>query len=251
LKNERKNPIYQVTAGVIRKNGKLLISKRRKGAHLEGVWEFPGGKQEKGESLSECLERELFEELGISVRVGSRIASVDYEYPQKRIVLHGFYCTWKKGEPKPLQCQAIRWVSPGELPDLALPPPDMKILKTVINSKFFGEWMKGKDMFYKKNSDGYNTPVKGIKLKSLTYGEKTHMCEFVLDAGSAIPEHSHPHEQTGYLVSGKIDFLMEGKTFDAEPGDSWSIPGDMPHSANVIEDSVIVEVFSPVREEYL
>lgn len=106
-------------------------------------------------------------------------------------------------------------------------------------------------MFYKKNSDGYNTPLEGIKLKTLTYGENTHMCEFALEAGSAIPDHSHPHEQIGYMVSGRIDFLIEGVMYNAEPGDSWSIPGDMPHSAKVIEDSVIVEVFSPVREEYL
>ena len=106
-------------------------------------------------------------------------------------------------------------------------------------------------MFYKKNSNGYNAPLEGIKVKSLTHGEKTHMCEFILDAGSAIPEHSHPHEQTGYLVSGKIELVMEDKTLEAEPGDSWSIPGDVPHSVNVIEDSVIVEVFSPVRDEYL
>ena len=106
-------------------------------------------------------------------------------------------------------------------------------------------------MFYKKNSDGYNAPAEGVKLKSLTYGEKTHMCEFVVNAGSAVPEHSHPHEQTGYLVSGKIVLLMEGETLDAEPGDSWSIAGNVPHAANAIEDSVIVEVFSPVRDDYL
>ena len=111
--------------------------------------------------------------------------------------------------------------------------------------------MRGKDMFYKKSSEGYNTPLKGIQLKSLTYGKKTHMCEFIIEAGSAIPEHSHPHEQTGYLVSGKLEFTMEGKTFDAQPGDSWSVPENVPHSANAIEDAVIVEVFSPVREEYL
>ncbi len=106
-------------------------------------------------------------------------------------------------------------------------------------------------MFYKKSSEGYNTPLKGIQLKSLTHGKKTHMCEFIIEAGSAIPEHSHPHEQTGYLVSGKLEFTMEGKTFDAQPGDSWSVPENVPHSANAIEDAVIVEVFSPVREEYL
>ncbi len=108
-----------------------------------------------------------------------------------------------------------------------------------------------KDMFYKKDFEGYNTPAKGVQMKSLVYGEKTHLCEFILDGGSAIPEHRHPHEQTGYLVSGKIQFIIEGKTFNAEPGDSWSVPGDVPHSAKVLEDSVIVEVFSPIREEYL
>ena len=248
---ESKTPTYQVTAGLIRKNGKLLISKRRKGAHLEGFWEFPGGKQEKGESLSECLKREILEELGISVSIGQRIAPVVYEYPGKRIVLHCFYCTLLKGEPKPLECQAIRWVSPIVLSSLRLPPPDMKVLGAVRNSEKFTEWMKGADMFYKKNSEGYNTPAKGIRMKSLVHGEKTHLCEFRLDGGSVIPEHSHPHEQTGYLVSGKIQFVIEGRTFDAEPGDSWSVPGNMPHSANVLQDSVIVEVFSPVREEYL
>ena len=251
MKKEGKTPIYQVTAGIIRKNGKLLISKRRKGAHLEGFWEFSGGKQERGESLSECIRRELLEELGISVSLGQQIDPVDYEYPEKRIVLHCFYCTWLKGEPQPLEGQAIRWVSPIELSTLRLPPPDMKVLKTLINSEKFMEWMKGKDMFYKKNSEGYNIPAKGIQMKSLVYGDKTHLCEFRLDEGSIIPKHSHPHEQTGYLVSGKIQFVIEGRIFDAEPGDSWSVPGNAPHSANVLQDSVIVEVFSPVREEYL
>ncbi len=106
-------------------------------------------------------------------------------------------------------------------------------------------------MFYKKSAEGYNAPLKGVKMKSLTYGKKTHMCEFILKAGSVIPEHSHPHEQTGYLVSGRLSFMLEGKTLDAEAGDSWSVPENVPHSAEVIEDSVIIEVFSPVREEYL
>ena len=162
-----------------------------------------------------------------------------------------FLCTWLKGEPKPLECQAVRWITPAELRELTLPPPDVKIFKTLLKSHFFKAWMKGKDMFYKKNSQGYNRPAEGIKFKSLTHGEKTHMCEFILDGGSAIPEHRHPHEQTGYLVSGKLAFWVEGETFDAETGDSWSIPENVPHSVEVIEDSVVVEVFSPVREEYL
>jgi 8-oxo-dGTP diphosphatase len=251
LKEEWGKPVHEVAAGVIRKDGRLLVAKRRKGAHLEGTWEFPGGKREEGESLSECLKRELLEELGIKVSVGPRFDPVVHDYSRKRIVLYAFLCTWLKGEPKPLECQAFRWITPSDLGTLPLPPPDARILEKLTNSHVFKEWMKGKDMFYKNNSRGYNTPVKGIKFKSLSHGEKTHMCEFLLDAGSAIPEHRHPHEQTGYLVRGKLAFWVDGETFDADSGDSWSIPENVPHSVKVLEDSVVVEVFSPVREEYL
>ncbi|MCG6877953.1 MAG: NUDIX domain-containing protein [Deltaproteobacteria bacterium] len=251
MRNDGGRQRFRVTAGLVRKNGKLLVSKRRKGSHLEGFWEFPGGKQERGESLSECLERELREELGISVMVGPGVTPVLHDYALVRVVLYGFCCTWLKGEPEALECQEFRWVALSELMDLKLPPPDIKIIKKLFNSKIFQEWMKGKDMFYKKNSEGYSSPVKGVRLKSLTNGEKTHMCEFMIDGGSEIPEHSHPHEQTGYLVSGKLTLITEDQRFDAEPGDSWSIPENVPHSATAINDSVIVEVFSPVRKEYL
>ena len=251
MRNNGGRPSYRVTAGLVRKNGKLLVSKRRKGSHLEGFWEFPGGKQEKGESLSECLERELLEELGIRVIVGPGVAPVVHDYAKKRVVLYGFCCTWLKGEPKALQCQEFRWVALSELMDLKLPPPDMKIIKTLIDGKIFKEWMKGKDMFYKKTSEGYSSPVKGVRMKSLTHGEKTHMCEFMIDGGSEIPEHSHLHEQTGYLVSGKLTLIMEDQRFDAEPGDSWSIPENVPHRAIAVKDSVAVEIFSPVRKDYL
>ena len=251
MENDGGRPSYRVTAGLVRKNGKLLVSKRRKGSHLQGFWEFPGGKQEKGESLSECLERELLEELGISVLVGPGVAPVLHDYAKKRIFLYGFCCIWLKGEPKALQCQEFQWVAFSELAGLKLPPPDIKIIEKLMGSKIFEQWMKGKDMFYKKTSEGYSNPAKGVQLKSLTHGEKTHMCEFVIEGGSEIPEHSHPHEQTGYLVSGKLTLVVEDQRFDVEPGDSWSIPGNVPHRASAIKDSVAVEVFSPVRKDYL
>ena len=251
MRNDGARPSCRVTAGLVRKNGKLLVSKRRKGSHLEGFWEFPGGKQEKGESLSECLERELLEELGIRVTVGPGVAPVLHDYAKKRVALYGFCCTWLRGEPKALECQEFRWVALSELTDLKLPPPDMKIIRALMGSEIFEKWMKGKDMFYKRTSEGYSSPVKGVKLKSLTYGEKTHMCEFIIDGGSEIPEHSHPHEQTGYLVSGKLTLIMEDQRFDAEPGDSWSIPENVPHRATAVNNSVVVEIFSPVREDYL
>lgn len=106
-------------------------------------------------------------------------------------------------------------------------------------------------MFNTKSDEGYNEPFEGVRLKTLVHGEKTLMAEFRLTKGHVLPEHSHPHEQTGYLVSGKIILDIGGKKHNVEPGDSWSIAGDLLHSAEILEDAVAVEVFSPVREDYL
>lgn len=106
-------------------------------------------------------------------------------------------------------------------------------------------------MFSKKSNDGYQTPIEGIDQKTLTYGEKTLMTEFRLKQGSILPRHSHPHEQTGYLVSGRIRLHIGDQSYDCSPGDSWCVPGDTEHGADVIENAVAIEVFSPVREDYL
>lgn len=106
-------------------------------------------------------------------------------------------------------------------------------------------------MFTKYQSDGFSTPIEGIDMKTLVYGEKSLLTRFHLKKGSELPSHSHPHEQTGFLVSGKLVLHIDGRAFEAGPGDAWSIPGDVEHRAEVLEDSVAVEVFSPVREDYL
>jgi len=106
-------------------------------------------------------------------------------------------------------------------------------------------------MFYPQDHEGYKTLAEGVQLKSLAHGEKTHLCEFRIMKGGRVPEHSHPHEQTGYLVSGRVRFIVGDQTFEAGPGDSWSLPGNVAHAAEVLEDSVMVEVFSPCREDYL
>jgi len=106
-------------------------------------------------------------------------------------------------------------------------------------------------MFYKKNPHGYKQAIPGVEMKTLVYGEKTLFTEFLLKKGYFLPKHSHPSEQTGYLVSGRLLLSIGNKTFDAEPGDSWCVPGDVEHGAEVLEDSVALEVFSPVREDYL
>jgi len=106
-------------------------------------------------------------------------------------------------------------------------------------------------MFYKKNDAKYNQPAEGIEFKTLAYGEKTQLCEFRIKKGSIMPVHDHPHEQTGYLVSGKLILIIGDQRYDVGPGDSWSIPGNVQHSAEVVENSVAIEVFSPLRKEYL
>ena len=106
-------------------------------------------------------------------------------------------------------------------------------------------------MFYKRDTKGYKEVLPGIKLKTLAYGEKTLLTEFLLTKGTTLPQHSHFHEQIGYLVSGKLRLTISNETFDVGPGDSWCIPGDAEHGAEILEDSVVIEVFSPVREDYL
>jgi mutator protein MutT len=131
-------PHFHVAAGLIWKEGKVLITLRPKGSHLEGMWEFPGGKQEEEETLEACLSREMKEELGITVRPDRWRMTIDHEYESKRISLHVFDCTILCGEPRPLQGQAYRWASPAELVDFPFPPPDVKIID-LLNREGHGQ----------------------------------------------------------------------------------------------------------------
>ncbi len=106
-------------------------------------------------------------------------------------------------------------------------------------------------MFYKKEKTDYKEIIPGVKLKTLTYGEKTLLSEFLIEQGISLPKHHHPCEQTGYLISGALILTIGDETYEVLPGDSWAIKSDITHSAAAIEDSVIIEVFSPVRKEYL
>jgi len=106
-------------------------------------------------------------------------------------------------------------------------------------------------MFRKNSTEGYSQALPGVALKTLVHGEKTLMTEFHLVKGHQLPKHRHPHEQTGYLVKGCIRITIGSEIFVVMPGDCWCIPGDVEHSAEIIEDSVAIEVFSPVREDYM
>ncbi|MEW6172913.1 MAG: cupin domain-containing protein [Bacillota bacterium] len=106
-------------------------------------------------------------------------------------------------------------------------------------------------MFEKHSESGYGLVLDGIEQKTLVYGAKTLMAEFLLRKGSTLPRHAHPHEQTGYLVKGRIRLSIGAEEYEVQPGDSWCIPGGVEHGAEIMEDSVAIEVFSPVREDYL
>ncbi|MCU0914287.1 MAG: cupin domain-containing protein [Planctomycetes bacterium] len=106
-------------------------------------------------------------------------------------------------------------------------------------------------MFEKHNAEGYRQALPGIRTKTICYGARTLMTEFLLEQGSTLPVHAHPHEQTGYLVAGCIRLRIGTAEHEVRPGDSWCILGGVPHGAQILKDSVAVEVFSPVREDYL
>lgn len=106
-------------------------------------------------------------------------------------------------------------------------------------------------MFASAGPEGFQTAVPGVRRKTLCFGRGTLLTEFLLAAGHELPSHGHPHEQTGYLVSGRLRLTIGDETREMGPGDSWCIPSGVPHGAEILEDSVAVEVFSPVREDFL
>jgi 8-oxo-dGTP diphosphatase len=122
-------PLVEVAAAVIRRGGRLLVTRRDPRKHLGGLWEFPGGKRVPGESLAACLERELDEELGVRVRVGAPLALVPWAYPDRRVLLHFLRCRLAPGRITPREGQPYRWVTPAELRTLPMPPADAEVVR--------------------------------------------------------------------------------------------------------------------------
>ena len=126
---KKERPHYQVAAGLIWRKGKLLIAQRPSEGLLGGLWEFPGGKQESGESLEECLVREIREELGIAIAVEEYLTCVDHGYSHFSITLHAFKAQYVSGTPQAIECAAWRWVGPDQLSSYAFPRADRRIIE--------------------------------------------------------------------------------------------------------------------------
>ncbi|NQT26855.1 A/G-specific adenine glycosylase [candidate division KSB1 bacterium] len=125
-----RNPIphLDVTAGVIWKADRFLITLRPPKGLLGGLWEFPGGKLEDGESLEECIKREIREELEIKIEVVHPLISVKHAYTHFKITLHVFECRFLSGDIVPHDCDDFRWIRPNELDDFAFPGADRKVI---------------------------------------------------------------------------------------------------------------------------
>jgi mutator protein MutT len=118
----------QVVAAVVERGGRFLVTRRQPGVHLEGYWEFPGGKCEAAETHDGCLRREILEELGVSVRVGALLLETSHDYADRTLRLYFYRCEID-GDPQPLLKQAITWATRTELGTLDFPPADAELIR--------------------------------------------------------------------------------------------------------------------------
>ena len=121
-----------VAAAVIERDGAFLVTRRPRGAHLEGCWEFPGGKCEADETHAACLEREMLEELDAGVRVGREILSVSHAYADRVVELHFFACELT-ALPRPVLGQEMQWARREELASLEFPAADDELIRLLIH----------------------------------------------------------------------------------------------------------------------
>ena len=134
LANSRTGNTVLVAAGVLERGGRILAARRKKGTHLEGHWEFPGGKIEPDESPEECLVRELSEEIGVRVRPRKIREVVFHRYPGKSVLLLFYDCELLEGEPRPLECDEVRWIALEDLPSLDWAPADVAFVRRLAET---------------------------------------------------------------------------------------------------------------------
>ena len=128
-------PFQVIGVGVVRNaEGAVLIDQRLEEGLLGGMWEFPGGKQEQGETIQACIARELQEELAIEVTVGDELITVDHAYSHKKLRFVVHLCDWVSGDPQPLVSQQVRWVRPERLSDFPFPAANARIIKALVES---------------------------------------------------------------------------------------------------------------------
>ena len=139
--NDGMKKIVEVACAIIRaKRGtgsevRLLIAQRKPEVFLGGYWEFPGGKLEEGESVQDCLAREVYEELGVRVRPAEFFRLEEHAYPEKTVRLHFYFCDWVSGNPEKRDCHDFRWIRPEEMKDFNFIPADKEMIEALIRGR--------------------------------------------------------------------------------------------------------------------
>jgi mutator protein MutT len=128
-------PLVHAAIAVIERSGRYLVSHRRAGSHLAGLWEFPGGKRQSGETWQACLRREMREELSVEVACGRRLAPIRFAYSDRRVRLEVFRCRIVRGRPRALHAQAIRWVTPAQLARLRVPSANHALIQRLTRTQ--------------------------------------------------------------------------------------------------------------------
>lgn len=121
-------PLVEIAAAVIERGGRYLIARRPDHAVFGGYWEFPGGKRAAGETLDDCLRREVLEETGMRISSARLIQRTGYRYPHAVVDIHFYRCSVAAGDPRPSGVE-IRWVSPDRLGDFRFPPANADLLR--------------------------------------------------------------------------------------------------------------------------
>ena len=128
-------PHKTVTAAIMQRDGEVLIAQRPAGGLLGGMWEFPGGTQEDGESLKACLKREIKEELGVGIKVGKKVGVFNHAYTHFKVTLHAFHCQMNGGKPVLNAHDDLRWVKIAELEEFPMGKIDRNISRTLAKGK--------------------------------------------------------------------------------------------------------------------
>ena len=121
-----------IAIGIIWRDGRVLIARRGPSSHLGDLWEFPGGKRLPGESLEECVAREVREETGLEVEVGNALPPITHDYPDRSVRLYPYQCAARKGNPAPRECGLLAWVIPADLASYAFPKANAPLLSLLI-----------------------------------------------------------------------------------------------------------------------
>jgi mutator protein MutT len=118
---------------IVTKGQYILVCQRKDADTLGGLWEFPGGKCEEGETMEQCLARELHEEVNLVATPLVRLTPIEHDYPYAQIRLHPFICRHESGDPELLECQAARWIEPVQLREYQFPPANETLIEEVID----------------------------------------------------------------------------------------------------------------------